>query len=156
MSHSVWGLKEPAGSPVRKSSVSGKQKPATAKSSPCSSLAKVIETLPLIFDSFDGSAFKKFRWATFGSLLAQRHCSKPAYQLLTENLQLLALISVPGEGRPFGAGFFINGDNLGLYIGWWSQNCFCIPESTASQLSCQPGKYWHACFTGGEIKEKLE
>lgn len=83
--HSVLGLKVPAGSPVRKKSVSGKQKLAIAKSSPCSLLAKVIQTLPLTIDSFDGSGFKKFRWAAFGSLLALRSSSKSTYQPLTSS-----------------------------------------------------------------------
>lgn len=86
-------------------SVLGKQKLAIEKSSPWSPLAKVIETLLLTFDCFDGSGFKEFRWEAFGSLLALRSCSKPAYQLWTEQLQLLALGNVPRKGRPFEAGF---------------------------------------------------
>lgn len=51
----------PAGSPHRKPSESRRWKPATAKCSQSSFPAKVIEMLPLTFDSFDGSGFEKFR-----------------------------------------------------------------------------------------------
>lgn len=53
-------LKMPAGSPVRKPSVSRRWKPATEKSSQSSFPAKVIEMLPLTFDSLNGSGFEKF------------------------------------------------------------------------------------------------